>query len=125
MQRNPDPNELARQVGGITPQEAEEMAYKTNEETDWYPPSLEQKSKAESLVIMALISAERIRQNISQDWIKHIPAQELEVAKKFLQKYPQLLPTIVNDNVIAWPPEAKAYLTKYIDEDRLQSVVDR
>jgi hypothetical protein len=125
MQRNPDSNELAREVGGITPQQAEEIAYRTNEETDWYPPSSKQKSKAESLVIMALITAERMRQGVSQDWLQEIPVEERELGKKFLQKYPQLLPTIVDDKVVAWPLKAKAYLTKYIDADTLQSALDQ
>jgi DNA-binding Lrp family transcriptional regulator len=124
MQRNPDGSELAREVGGITPQEAEEIAYKTSGETHWYRPSEKQKEKADDLVILALISAERIRQNVSREWIENIPAEELEVAKKFLQKYPHLLPLIVNDNVVAWPPVAKAYLTKYIDEDRLECALE-
>jgi len=121
MQRYPDPIELAREVEGITPQQAEEIAYETSEQTHWYSPSPREKEKAESIVILGLIAAERIRQGIAQDTLP----EEVELGKKFLEKYSHLLPIIVGDKVVAWPPKAKAELTKYIDEDTLFYALDQ
>lgn len=112
-------------MGGITPQEAEEIAFRTSGETHWYPPSEEEKERADSQVILALISAERIRQNVAQDSIQNIPAEERKVAEHFIKNYAYALPTIVNDNVVGWPPKAKEFLKRYFDESRLENALDQ
>ena len=125
MQRDPDPVELARQVGEITPQDAEKTAYETNLETHWHNPTEEEKQRGDSLVMIALISAAKIKQNQDREWIQNIPPKEREVAEHFIQKYPDILPIVVGDRVVGWPPKAKEFLRRYFDESRLEDAIDQ
>jgi len=125
MQRNPDSEELAREAGGITPKDAEKMAYESSLETHWHNPTGEEKERARGLVFMALRTAGYIKQNVTSDFEGSIPEEERRVAEHFIRKYPETLPTIVGGNVVGWPPKAKEFLTRYFDESRLENAVDQ
>jgi len=121
MQRNPDRDELARRVSGITPKEAEELAYKTNTDTHWFPPSAKEKKKAEDLVILALVTGERIRLGLD---LMDAPPEEIELVEKFQREHPECLPIIKDGNTVGWRREGLEFLKQYIDEERLDSALD-
>jgi len=50
----------------------------------------------------------------------NIPAEERKVAEKFLNDYPEALPSIRN-RVLEWSPTAKEFLRKYFDENRIET----
>jgi hypothetical protein len=118
--------ELAVEVG-ITPAEAENLAYKLASKTDWYNPSekLIENSKVklgEVLVCAARIRDKQVDMNGGSKFFDYEEDDRIvEEAKRFLKDQPKLLPTLSNDgeNVIEWPSESLRYLgDNYIPKDR-------
>lgn len=124
--RVPTSNELALEVG-ITPAEAENLAYKLAYQTGWYNPSKKliensQVTLGEVLVCAARIRDQQVEMNgNSKSFDYEEDALIVEEAKRFLKDNPKLLPTLSKDgeNVIDWPSEALRYLgDNYIPKDR-------
>ena len=124
--REPTVDELAVEVG-ITPAEAENLAYKLASQTGWYKPSekLIENSKVklgEVLVCAARIRDKQVEMNgYSKSFDYEEDARIVEEANRFLKDHPKLLPTLSNDgeNVIEWTSEALRYLgDNYIPKDR-------
>ena len=105
--------ELAVEVG-ITPAEAENLAYKLASKTVWYNPSekLIENSKAklgEVWVCAARIRDKQVDENgSSKSFDYEEDARIVEEANRFLKDHPKLLPTLSNDgeNVIEWSSES-------------------
>ena len=130
--RVPTTDELAVEVG-ITPAEAENLAYKLASKTGWYNPSEKLIENAKVKLGEVLICAARIRDQLvemngsSKSFDYEEDAHIVEEAKRFLKDHPKLIPTLSKDgeNVIQWSSEALRYLgDNYIPKDRpIQFVV--
>jgi hypothetical protein len=124
--RVPTTDELAVEVG-ITPGEAENLAYKLASKTGWYNPSekLIENSKVklgEVLVCAARIREKQVDMNGESECFDYKEdASIVQEAKRFLKDHPKLLPTLSKDgeNVIEWPSESLRYLRdNYNPKDR-------
>jgi hypothetical protein len=124
--RMPTVDEIAVEAG-ITPHEAEKLAYKLATQTGWFNPTAELIRDVRIRLGEALVCAARIRDKLvaedgksetfdydDEPWI-------VEEAKRFLREYPQLLPKLSNDGdeVASWSPEAFRFLgEQYTPKDR-------
>jgi hypothetical protein len=124
--RQPTIDELAVEVG-ITPAEAEILAYKLASQTGWYNPSKKIIEDSRIKLGEVLICAARIRDKQldldgkSESFDYEEDAHIVEEANRFLKDHLKLLPTLSNDgeNVIEWPSETLRYLgDNYIPKDR-------
>jgi hypothetical protein len=124
--RMPSVDEIAVEVG-ITPSEAESLAFKFAAQKGWYNPTRKLIEDARVRLGEALVCAARIRDNQvdmnsnSKSFDYEEDARIVEEAKRFLKEYPKLLPTLSKDGekVIEWPSEALRYLRdNYIPKDR-------
>jgi hypothetical protein len=126
--RVPTIDELAIEVG-ITPAEAQTLTYKLASKTGWYNPSdkLIETSKVtlgEVLVCAARIRDKHVELNgSSKSFDYQDDAHIVEEAKRFLNDYPKLPPTLSEDGekvkVKGWSSEALRYLGyDYIPKDR-------
>ncbi|MCW3996683.1 MAG: hypothetical protein NWE98_11125 [Candidatus Bathyarchaeota archaeon] len=124
--RMPTVDEIAVEAG-ITPTEAEQLAYKLATQIGWFNPVAELIRDARVRLGEALVCAARIRdKHVAEDgksetfdyddehWV-------VEEAKRFLREYPQLVPKLSDDGdeVVSWSPEALRFLRKqYTPKDR-------
>jgi hypothetical protein len=124
--RQPTIDELAVEVG-ITPAEAEILAYKLASQTGWNNPSKKIIEDSRIKLGEVLICAARIRDKQldlygkSESFDYEEDAHIVEEAYRFLMNHLKLLPTLSNDgeNVIEWPSETLRYLgDNYIPKDR-------
>ncbi|MCW4045522.1 MAG: hypothetical protein NWE94_08415 [Candidatus Bathyarchaeota archaeon] len=124
--RMPTVDEIAVE-SGITPQEAEKLAFKLATQTGWFNPAPELIRDARIRLGEALVCAVRIRdKHVAEDgksetfdydddlWV-------VEEAKRFLKNYPHLLPKLADDcgEVVFWNREALRFLgDNYVPKER-------
>lgn len=134
--RMPTVDEIAVE-SGVTPQEAEKLAYKLATQTGWFNPTPELVRDARVRLGEVLVCAARIRDKLvtetggSKDYDYEDDAEIVEEAKRFLKEYPQLLPKLSSDGekVVEWPTEALRFLGEnYVPVERQRPflvVIDR
>jgi len=110
--RYPDPEELALEMGDIIPKEAEDLAYQTRRHTDWRPPTKLERDSGRQETGESLILAARLKAELERNWVMplHYTEDEVELAKYYLETYPELVPTLTKTGMFDWPNEAKRYL---------------
>ncbi len=126
--RMPTVDEIAVEAG-ITPQEAEKLAYKLATQTGWFNPSPELIRDARVRLGEALVCAARIRdKHVAEDGKSENFDYDddhgvVEEAKRFLKDYPHLLPKLADDGgaVVFWSQEALRFLGEnYVPKERQQ-----
>ncbi|MCW4046133.1 MAG: hypothetical protein NWE99_01020 [Candidatus Bathyarchaeota archaeon] len=124
--RMPTVDEIAVEAG-ITPTEAEQLAYKLATQTGWFNPAPELIRDARVKLGEALVCAARIRdKHVTEDgksesFDYNDDAEIVKEAKRFLKDYPQLLPKLADDGdeVVSWSQEALRFLGEnYTPESR-------
>jgi hypothetical protein len=115
--RMPTVDEIAV-AAGITPGEAEKLAYKLATQTGWFNPTPELIRDARVKLGEALVCAARIRdKKVDEDgrskaFDYNEDAVIVEEAKRFLRDYHRLLPKLTPDGegVVSWSSEALKFL---------------
>jgi hypothetical protein len=118
--RMPTVDEIAVEVG-ITPAEAESLAYKLTGETGWYNPKGKLIEDARVRLGEVLVCAARIRDGLVAETGKSEvfdyeqedeDAITVQDANRFLKEHPSLLPSLSKDgeNITKWPSVALRYL---------------
>jgi hypothetical protein len=124
--RMPTVDEIAVEAG-ITPLEAEKLAYKLATQTGWFNPTAELIRDAKVRLGEALVCAARIRdKHVAEDGKSENFDYDdeplvVEEAKRLLREHPQLLPKLSDDGdeVISWSSEALRFLgEQYTPKDR-------
>jgi hypothetical protein len=126
MNRYPDTEELALEVGDITPKKAKDFAFRTRRETGWRPPTEKEKEESRREIGEILVLGARIKADPTKDWVKSSSyrQEEVEEAKHYLETYPELIPAQIRWAVLEWPEEAKRYLGgDYTPIDRQRPIV--
>lgn len=110
--RYPDPEELALEMGDITPKEAKGLAFRTRSETRWRPPTEMEKKDQRRELGESLVLAAKIKADPATNWVKpyYYTDYDVELARYYLETYSELVPTITEDKRFSWPDEAKRYL---------------
>ena len=127
--RPPTVTEIAIDTG-ITPENAEKLAYKYASQTGWFNPHTQPElikeateKLGEVLVCAARIRDGKVKENgDSEDFQYTNELEIIEEAKHFLKKYPRMLPKLTYDSeeheVFSWPNEAQKYIGNYKHKNR-------
>ncbi len=95
-------DELAVETG-VTVAVAEKLAYKLAAQAGWFNPSPELVGYAREKLGEVLVCAARIKQNVFSDAeLNHIYLDDAEImveAKRFLKEQPEMIPTLLSDQV--------------------------
>ena len=127
--RPPTVEEIALQTG-VTPENAEKLAYKTAKETRWFPPTQETKENAGERLAEVLICAARLKEGKPSNWVE-MYSDEPEIMRegeRFLKEHPEMLPRLSQDGmkVSSWPRETLRYLRRECQpKDRIRGTLRR
>jgi hypothetical protein len=116
--RPPTSEEIAVETG-ITPEDAEELAYKYALQTGWFHPTpvlIHDKTErlAEILFCAAQLRDGKVREDgSSKDFDYENDREIVDEAKRFLKQHPEMLAKTDKDGrFVSWPREALKYLKK-------------
>jgi hypothetical protein len=113
--RYPTPAEIANETG-LSLENAEALARKTHGTTGWFVPNQAMIENAGERLGEVLVCAARIRDlglaQMNEDFDYDNEPEIVTAANVFLQKRPDLVPRLANDDVreTVWSPEALKYL---------------
>jgi predicted transcriptional regulator len=120
--RYPTVHEIAVEIG-ITPEDAEKLAYKFGAQKGWFIPQPELINESKERLGEALVCAARLRDGeVTRNgkynsYLSNENSQILKDANHFLKKYPEMVPKRTFDKagkeVLTWSSEALKYVGNF------------